>query len=304
MYLRTDTLGRVQDSDLSNLAAIFIAACYRWRGLSTKHQGGWFSKTDAQWCDELSIHKERLWDVIRFACIDDATSTALGVPNIGIVRRRTGGRHNAASYLVDDERAGQWWLTSGPQPALKAGDNLGITNGENQGTCQPSLTSGCQPSLTHQTNSLFGGVLEIKKEENARTELSREDAERKLAEVFGARWANALDRNVPVFPMTPAQEMTMTMLRTSLAGFYDHALEQYCRDAWGISDAGVLWEVSAGCGAIGLTAGWVKREIGDKVLSDNVGKTMRNPTGVFIHRVRQHLGRMIGVAIRATGIAI
>lgn len=304
MYLKTDTLGRVQDSDLSNLTAIFIAACYRWRGHSTKHQGGWFSKTDAQWCDELAVHKERLWDVIRFACIDDGTTAALGVPNIGIIRRRTGGRHNAAAYLVDDERAGQWWLTSGPQPALQAGDNLGITVGETQGSCQPSLTSGCQPSLTHQTNSLFGGVLELKKEENAHVKLSRDEAERKLAEVFGARWANALDRAVPVLPMSPAQEMTLAMLRKSLTHFYDYSLEQYCRDVWTINDAGVLWEIGAGCGAIGLTAGWIKREIGDKVLSDNAGKTMRNPTGVFIHRVRQTLGNMMGVAIRRAGVPI
>ena len=299
MYLKTDTLGRVQDSDLSNLTAIFIAACYRWRGHSTKHQGGWFSKTDAQWCDELAVHKERLWDIIRFACIDDATTTALGVPNIGIIRRRTGGRHNAAAYLVDDERAGQWWLTSGPQPALQAGDNLGITVGETQGSCQPSLTTTCQPSLTHHTDDLFGGVLESTNKEKARTELSRDELERKLAEVFGVRWANALDRAVPVLPMSPAQEMTREILRQSLAATLDRGVEQYCRDEWTINDAGVLWEIGAGCSVLGLNAAWLRREVGDIVRADNAGHTMRNPTGVFVHRVRQRFANFYGVAIQA-----
>lgn len=298
-YLRTDTRGHVIDSDLANLTAIFIAGCYRWRGKSTRAQGGWFSKTDAQWCDEIGIHKERLWDILRFACIDDATATALGVPNIGIIRRRTGGRHNAAAYLVDDTRAGAWWLTSGPQPALQAVDNVGMTPLMTPASCQASLTSGCQASLTHQTNSLFGGV--GKKEEDAQTAvLTRDAIERQLAEVFGDRWIRAIDKNVPLRPDTPARQMIHAGLRKSLVETLDGELRDYLRGEWAIADEGVLWELGAACAHLGFTAAWVRREVGDPTHADNRGKTMRNPTGVFVHRLRARFAQMFAVALRTT----
>ena len=302
-YLRTDSRGRVMDADLANLAAVFIAACYRWQGHSTRNGGGWFTKTDAQWCDELCVHKERLWDVLRFVCIDDQTSAVLGAPSIGIVRRRAGRQHLASAYLVDSERAGAWWLASGRQPALAAApeavDKLGTTPGTTESSCQRSLTTSCQRSLTHHTN-IFGGGGK-KESESAPAHLSRDDAERLLVQLFGNRWANALDRAVPIAPATSEQELIRDQLRTQMRDWLSGEVEQYLRDVWGIADEGVLWEVGATAAVMGFDVRLIREHVGDKVLADNVGRTMRNPTGVFVHRWRTKAGGWFNAALRAQG---
>lgn len=328
-HFRTDKVGRVLDRDLANLCALFIAACYKWRGKS-KHGGAWFSKTDAQWCAELGLHKERLWDILRFVCIDDAKNEPLGAPSIGIIRRCTAGRFNTAEYLLDDARALAWWHTSGLQPALAAPDepelpqpssalealfarykrgelpasgdalstipkNLWITPPDGGGKLSMMVDTSCQPSLTHQTN-IFVGDWELRKKEDALQDAIASDhvfVSMVLRSVFGNRWKRTLDRTEPVADQTPEHRVVVEQMRRALKGHFDRACEQYLRDEWRITDELVLFELIASCSYLDVRLDEIKSLGGTIRMSK--GDLIKNPTGMLVYRLRQIFARRAGL---------
>lgn len=328
-HFRTDKAGRVLDRDLANLCALFIAACYKWRGKS-KQGGAWFSKTDAQWCAELGLHKERLWDVIRFVCIDDAKNEPLGVPSIGIIRRRTAGRFNTAEYLVDDARALAWWHTSGLQPTLATPDepelpqsasalealfirhkrgelstngdalstmpkNLWITTPSGGGKLSTMVDTSCQRSLTLQTK-ISVVDWELRKNENALQDAIAADhafITLVLSSVFGNRWKRTLDRTEPVNDPTPEHRVVVEQMRRALKGHLDRALEQYFRDDWGMMDEMVLFELIASCSYLDVHLDEVK--FLGSAIKMGPGGLIKNPTGMLVYRLRQVFARRAGL---------
>jgi|GEM_PF-2383371 len=104
------------------MLALFLAACFRWTGRSTKKRGEGdrsFGKTIPQWEEELGISKNQIKMAIGLLCVD-GSGAAKGRTNLGLVkcvsRRHATGVENRFTFLP--ENAEQWWLTFGPQPAL------------------------------------------------------------------------------------------------------------------------------------------------------------------------------------------
>lgn len=301
--LPRDRKGRVRDADLANLAALFIAACYGWSGRSSRLEGGWFEKTDDQWRDELCVRtRNRLWDVIRFVCLDDATGAPLGVPGVGIVRRRTGGYRNSAQYRLDEPRIAAWWLARGLQPALSAPEVIHTVDGvvrkrvdnskSGAGSCRHVST----PSCRHVSTTTQKLISDDEKKTILNTDFANRDfVIQTLKEIYGGRWLRALNRNAPEVSDSPERQMTIAVLRANLARGLDYELEQYHRDQWGIADEAMLFELGAGCAYLDLPLSYV-REIGDRVRGENAGRTQRNPTGVYIHRLRSTLAKWAGLA--------
>ena len=110
------------DHPKSNVAALFVAACLRWTGKSTRLQGGWFDKTDAQWMDELNCSYRWLRWVYGFVCASPGEVSPRG---LGLVNRITEGRDNAAKYCINRDRLEGFWLLSGTQPVLQVGSSTG-----------------------------------------------------------------------------------------------------------------------------------------------------------------------------------
>ncbi|MCL5994503.1 MAG: hypothetical protein M1546_00415 [Chloroflexi bacterium] len=134
--------------------AIFLALCFRWCGRSTRNKGGWFDKTDREWCREIGC-SQRTWYWIRdFVCVDADTGQPLGVPNLGLVLTRTGGVDNRSHYLPNRQQIELWWLNAGPQPALPMGKDLLDLPADDDSGCSNSGVTGCSNSgVTGCSNS-------------------------------------------------------------------------------------------------------------------------------------------------------
>lgn len=127
------------DHPKSNVAALFVAACLRWTGKSTRLQGGWFDKTDAQWMDELNCSYRWLRWVYGFVCAAPGEVSPRG---LGLVNRITEGRDNAAKYCINRDRLEGFWLLSGTQPVLQSGSSTGELTASSTGELTASSTGG------------------------------------------------------------------------------------------------------------------------------------------------------------------
>jgi hypothetical protein len=125
------------DHPKSNVAALFVASCLRWTGKSTRLQGGWFDKTDAQWMDELNCSYRWLRWVYGFVC---ASPDAVQPRGLGLVNRITEGRDNAAKYCINTDRLERFWLVAGTQPVLQVGLSTGELTGSSTGELTGSFT--------------------------------------------------------------------------------------------------------------------------------------------------------------------
>ena len=104
------------------MLALFLAACFRWTGKSTKKSNAGdlsFGKTESQWVDELGISKNQIRLAQRLLCVD-GTGKSKGAPNLGLVRCVVRAHRNGVEnrYTFLPEQATQWWLAFGTQPAF------------------------------------------------------------------------------------------------------------------------------------------------------------------------------------------
>lgn len=314
-HLKADARGHMQDRDLAVLSALFLAACFRWRGKSTVLGGGWFSKTDRQWCDELAVHKTRLYDIVRFVCLNDSDNKPMGAPCVGLVRRRTGEgqRNNGAHYLIDGERLSAWWLSSGLQPALAGESDVNqiappsedapeaapatpspvidnpVDNCECGGVgCQACLTTGCSACLTTSDKRLFddGKLNEKDKAADPKFVLSV------LKSAYGDKWQKTLNRNAPITTSEVDRESAVMFLRKTMAQALSNEIEIYHREFWGIVHEDIVFELGLGCALLDLDKRTLEERVGDIVLKENRGLTQRNPTGVYINRLRGYMAKI------------
>lgn len=317
-HLKTDARGHVQDRDLAVLSALFLAACFRWRGKSTTLGGGWFSKTDRQWCDELAVHKTRLYDIVRFVCMNDADGVPMGTPCVGLVRRRTGEgqRNNGAHYLIDTAQLTAWWLSSGLQPAL-ASDSVGdseaaqieapsapapttpvvhnpVDNCECGGVgCSACLTTGCSACLTTSDKRLFDDekLNEKEKLRDPKFVLSV------LKLAYGDKWQKTLNRNAPITTSEVNRESAVGFLRKTMAQALSTEIEIYHREFWGIVHEDIVFELGTGCALLDLDKRTLEERVGNIVLKENMGRTQRNPTGVYINRLRGYMAKIAALEV-------
>jgi len=134
------------------MLALFLAACFRWTGKSTRKSGAGdlsFGKTNPQWIDELGISLNQVKLAQNLLCTD-ADGNARRAPNLGLVkcvaRRTKFGVENRFTFLP--ERVAAWWLLNGPQsplPLLSTDDPQAFLGGEGS-DAQPSEGSDAQPS--------------------------------------------------------------------------------------------------------------------------------------------------------------
>jgi len=104
------------------MLALFLAACFRWTGKSTKKRDAGdlsFGKTESQWVDELGISKNQIRLAQKLLCVD-GTGKSKGAPNLGLVRCIVRAHRNGVEnrYTFLSKQAAQWWIAFGPQPAL------------------------------------------------------------------------------------------------------------------------------------------------------------------------------------------
>jgi hypothetical protein len=101
------------------MAALFLAAVWKWSGRSTHAGDGFFTKTVNQWCDELAVSRRTIDTIQQFLCVDQNGAT-YGTPNLGLVTFATLGNANRGHYRANKDTAERWWLVNGSQPALPA----------------------------------------------------------------------------------------------------------------------------------------------------------------------------------------
>ena len=119
-----------------------------------------------------------------------------------------------------------------------------------------------------------------------------------LRSAYGDKWRKTLDKNAPRTTSDPEEQAAITYLQTNMARALSGEIEAYHREFWKIVHEDVIFELGMGCALLDLDKRTVEERVGNVVLKENVGLTQRNPTGVYIQRLRGYMAKIAKLELR------